>query len=83
MAPRRARARPSALAAILPVWPSVRPAVRVQQRARQNHVLLRRSLELLDQFINSLCPAKAPVYDGTGSLLAGPETGASLYEAVG
>ena len=56
---------------------------RIQQRARQNHVLLRRSLELLDQFINSLCPAKAPVYDGTGSLLAGPETGASLYEAVG
>jgi flagellar biosynthesis/type III secretory pathway chaperone len=56
---------------------------RVQQRARQNHVLLRRSLELLDQFINSFCPAKAPVYNGAGSLQAGLETGASLYEAVG
>lgn len=56
---------------------------RIQQRARQNHVLLRRSLELLDQFIHSFCPAKTPVYDGAGSLQAGPEIGASFYEAVG
>jgi flagellar biosynthesis/type III secretory pathway chaperone len=56
---------------------------RIQQRARQNYLLLRRSLELLDQFINSFCPAKAPVYNGTGSLQAGQETGFSLYEAVG
>jgi hypothetical protein len=56
---------------------------RIQRRAQQNHVLLRRSLELLDQFINSFCPAKTPVYDGAGSLQAGGETGASLYEAVG
>ena len=56
---------------------------RIQQRARQNYLLLRRSLELLDQFINSFCPAKAPVYNGTDSLQATPETGFSLYEAVG
>jgi hypothetical protein len=56
---------------------------RIQQRARQNYLLLRRSLELLDQFINSFCPATAPVYNGTGSLQATPETGFSLYEAVG
>ena len=56
---------------------------RIQQRARQNYLLLRRSLELLDQFINSFCPAKAPVYNGAGSLQVGPETGFSLYEAVG
>jgi hypothetical protein len=40
-------------------------------------------LELLDQFINSFCPAKAPVYNGAGSLQVGAETGFSLYEAVG
>jgi len=56
---------------------------RIQQRARQNYLLLRRSLELLDQFINSFCPAKAPVYNGTGSLQAAPETACSLYEAIG
>lgn len=56
---------------------------RIQQRARQNHVLLRRSLELLDQFINSFCPAKTPVYDGAGSLQSSSETSATLYEAIG
>lgn len=56
---------------------------RIQQRARQNYLLLRRSLELLDQFINSFCPAKPPVYNGVGALQALPESSFSLYEAVG
>lgn len=56
---------------------------RIQHRARQNFLLLRRSMELLDQFINSFAPALTPVYDGTGSLHAGHGAGAALYEAVG
>ena len=56
---------------------------RIQHRARQNFLLLRRSMELLDQFISSFAPALTPVYDGTGSLQGGHGSGAALYEAVG
>lgn len=56
---------------------------RIQHRARQNFLLLRRSMELLDQFIHSFAPALTSVYDGTGSLHAGHAAGAALYEAVG
>jgi flagellar biosynthesis/type III secretory pathway chaperone len=56
---------------------------RVQQRARQNHLLLHRSLELLDQFLHTLAPTGPPVYDGGGSLQAAPSRGAALYEALG
>jgi flagellar biosynthesis/type III secretory pathway chaperone len=55
---------------------------RIQHRARQNFLLLRRSMELLDQFINSFSPSLTQVYDGTGSLHAGHGAGAALYEAV-
>ncbi len=34
--------------------------VRVQQRARQNHLLLLRSLELMQKLINSLFPGSRP-----------------------
>jgi hypothetical protein len=56
---------------------------RIQHRARQNYLLLRRSMELLDRFINSFAPTLTPVYDGTGSLHAGVAQSAALYEAVG
>lgn len=35
--------------------------VRVQQRARQNHLLLSRSLELVQQFIQTLIPSPPPI----------------------
>jgi flagellar biosynthesis/type III secretory pathway chaperone len=56
---------------------------RVRQRAHQNHLLLRRSLELLDQFLQTLAPTGPPVYDGTGGLQAGPSRGVAFYEALG
>ena len=34
---------------------------RIQHRARQNYLLLRRSMELLDQFISSFSPRRATV----------------------
>lgn len=57
--------------------------VRVQQRARQNHMLLHRSLDLLQRLISSLSPAGSPVYDGAGHLLGSTLLGRSMYEAVG
>jgi len=56
---------------------------RIQQRARQNHVLLRRSLEILEGFLSAFSPGRAPVYDGGGSLQPGAERPAALYEAIG
>jgi flagellar biosynthesis/type III secretory pathway chaperone len=57
--------------------------VRVQQRARQNHLLLARTVELMRKFIESLLPSgNASVYDQSGRVGSGLP-GASLYEAVG
>ncbi len=58
--------------------------VRVQQRARQNHLLLSRSLELMQGLLNSFLPAReTKVYNGQG----GMETRAAalwpLYDARG
>ena len=57
---------------------------RVRRRARQNHLMLRRSVELMQELLNTLLPARqTSVYDETGSrqpFLAGPRR---LYEAVG
>jgi hypothetical protein len=33
---------------------------KIQQRARQNHLLLSRSVELMEQFINTLLPTRSP-----------------------
>ena len=58
--------------------------VRVQQRSRQNHVLLTRSLELMQSFINKLLPAgDALVYTGRGSLAGRALGKRSRYQAVG
>ena len=55
----------------------------VQQRARQNHLLLSRSVEVMQQFLGVLMPAcGAPVYDERGERqTALPST--PLYEAMG
>jgi hypothetical protein len=56
---------------------------RIQQRARQNHLLLRRSLELLDEFIGSFAAAGPPVYDGSGTMQPAVAAAPALYEARG
>ncbi len=57
--------------------------VRVQQRARQNHLLLSRSLELMQKFLSSLFPpGRSQTYDGAGKMYAPALPMHSLYEAV-
>jgi flagellar biosynthesis/type III secretory pathway chaperone len=56
---------------------------KVQHRARQNHLLLRRSVELMQQFINSLAPAASVrTYTDRGARTGTPVS-PPLYEAVG
>jgi flagellar biosynthesis/type III secretory pathway chaperone len=58
--------------------------MRIQQRARQNHLLLSRSVELLQRFLSTLLPSMHPrVYNGVGSVLSATLPTQSLYEAVG
>ena len=58
--------------------------IRVQQRARQNHLLLNHAVELMQQLINSIIPGAAPkTYNGSGRLPAMSVPQHSLYEAVG
>lgn len=84
------------VAQLLPALPtSYRPLVsalvgennqlltRIQQRARQNHILLSRSLELMNQFINSFCAIGVPTYNENGSLASALTSSRALYEAVG
>ena len=57
---------------------------RVQRHARQNHMLLNRSLQLMQQFLNTLIPANAPTtYNGDGNLQAAAKPSQLIYEAVG
>jgi flagellar biosynthesis/type III secretory pathway chaperone len=57
---------------------------RVQQRARQNHLLLSRSVDLMQKFINSLIsPGDAPVYGEHGQVYSRTPPAPRLYEAVG
>ena len=57
---------------------------RIQQRVRQNHILLSRSLELMHQMVSALIPAAGiGTYNGAGQE-ARPETlPRILYDAVG
>lgn len=58
--------------------------VRVRQRARQNHLLLHRSVELMQGVINTLFPARPPtVYNGHGDLAADQGDPRQLCNAVG
>ena len=58
--------------------------VRVQQRARQNHLVLSRSVELMQQFLGMLLPAReTQVYNGHGNRESHALPPPPLYEAVG
>jgi flagellar biosynthesis/type III secretory pathway chaperone len=58
--------------------------VRVQQRARQNHLMLSHCVELMQQLINSIFPAVSPTtYDGSGHVPAAAVAPRPLYQAVG
>lgn len=58
--------------------------VRVRQRARQNHVLLNRSMELMQRLIGTLLPgSRTQTYSGAGQLQGGLGNTRPLYEAVG
>jgi hypothetical protein len=58
--------------------------VRVRQRARQNHLLLSRSVELMQSFINSLLPTRETlVYNDHGSRESRGIPMRAIYEAVG
>ena len=58
--------------------------VRVQQRARQNHLLLSHCVELMQQLINSIFPNVAPTtYNGSGHIPVAAVPPQPLYQAVG
>jgi flagellar biosynthesis/type III secretory pathway chaperone len=57
---------------------------RVQQRARQNHLLLSRMVELMQKLIGSLVPCAAPTTYSQGGLVLAPSAPAQpLYDACG
>ena len=57
---------------------------RVRQRARQNHVLLRRSVELMQELLRTLFPARqTSVYNGQGRKNGHLVDARPLYNAVG
>ena len=57
---------------------------RIQSRARQNHLLLRQSLDLMQRFLTTLFPSHEPrVYNGGGQMFAHGAPAVSVYEAVG
>lgn len=58
--------------------------VRVQQRARQNHLLLSHAVELMQRLINSIFPgANSPTYDEAGRVPGSGLPQQPLYQAVG
>lgn len=58
--------------------------VRVRQRARQNHLLLSRSLELMGALINTFFPARETrTYNDHGGMRVRPIAPQPMYEAVG
>jgi flagellar biosynthesis/type III secretory pathway chaperone len=58
--------------------------VRVQQRARQNHLLLSHCVDLMQQLINSIFPGVSPTtYDGSGHIPMAAVPPRALYQAVG
>ena len=87
----------SAFAEILPCLPGeYRPLIqalvdennqlldRVRNRSRQNHLLLTRTVDLMQRLLGNLFSVKAaPTYGGDGALLVAGAPARSLYEAVG
>jgi flagellar biosynthesis/type III secretory pathway chaperone len=56
---------------------------RIQQRARQNHLLLTRITELMQRFLGSLLPSNPLTYDNAGQLLSTALPQHSVYDAIG
>jgi len=56
---------------------------RVQQRSRQNHVLLSRSVEMMGRLLGALLPNGSTVYTDKGIVPGGTLSMPSLYQAVG
>lgn len=57
--------------------------VRVQQRARQNHILLSRTVESMQRVIHTLTANRhGPVYTGNGGVTTNNAAAPVLYEAV-
>jgi flagellar biosynthesis/type III secretory pathway chaperone len=54
----------------------------VQQRARQNHLVLSRSVELMQRLLGMLFPAETPVYNEHGNQPRKADPGHPLFEAV-
>ena len=58
--------------------------VRIQQRARQNQLLLSHAVELMQQLINCMVPGASPrTYDNNGRLPVNSLLQRSIYEQVG
>jgi flagellar biosynthesis/type III secretory pathway chaperone len=57
---------------------------RVRNRSRQNHLLLTRTVDLMQRLLGNLFSVKVtPTYSGDGALMAPAGAARSLYEAVG
>lgn len=56
---------------------------RIQQRARQNHLLLARITDLMQRFLGSLFPGNPTTYDNAGQLLATALPKRTVYDAIG
>lgn len=57
--------------------------IRIQQRTRQNHLLLSHAVELMQQLIDSIFPGSAPkTYDKSGRLPGNQSPQRSVYEQV-
>ncbi len=58
--------------------------VRIQQRSRQNHLLLARTVDMMQRFIGTLFPGNSsPVYNAGGMVFGPALARSSLYDAVG
>ncbi|MCI0540899.1 MAG: flagellar protein FlgN [Verrucomicrobiales bacterium] len=57
--------------------------VRVQQRSRQNHLLLARSLEMMQRLMDMLVPGTRTLYTETGRVAVNGGVAPALYEVVG
>jgi hypothetical protein len=58
--------------------------VRVRTRSRQNHLLLTRTVDLMQRLLGQLFPTRpVATYSGSGAILGGGAPSRALYEAVG
>ena len=57
--------------------------VRVQQRSRQNHLLLARSLEMMQRLMDTLIPGSRTVYTEAGRVAVNGCAAPAFYEVVG